>query len=324
MPLLYHNGSSVTWYVCDIDLMHEIGAMLYFPTPTQMRIDVSRTDVYDTRQPGSRFSLNNFVYDRPRLPIGYWIIDLPNGSPLVNASMRIELWDAQVTGIVNTVTTSIQFRLLALSTSDAFVLEINTISGTPPKDGMFHPLIAASTWAKQEPKYAYNNLAVVTIVNQVIRWEQKLLGGGSFSTAYRIIDSTGSIPQQRIIWSISPVVGQRSPDVAMTSVINAMANLDQLYDQHRNWWHNYYPDSLITMTSTRMESFYWLQMYKMASATRENGAPFDLEGPWFVEGTSWPDLHYDLNVQLVYSPVRTHIYLFSCYCDTSGFNVANK
>ena len=29
------------------------------------------------------------------------------------------------------------------------------------------------------------------------------------------------------------------------------------------------------------------------------GRSYDLMGPWFIDGTDWPDLHWDLNVQLV-------------------------
>ena len=38
--------------------------------------------------------------------------------------------------------------------------------------------------------------------------------------------------------------------------------------------------------------------YKLASATRPDRNVYDLMGPWYIEGTNWPDLHWDLNVQL--------------------------
>ncbi len=46
-------------------------------------------------------------------------------------------------------------------------------------------------------------------------------------------------------------------------------------------------------------------MYKIASATRADKTVFDLQGPWFAEGTVWPDVHWDLNIQLAYSPTFT-------------------
>ena len=44
-------------------------------------------------------------------------------------------------------------------------------------------------------------------------------------------------------------------------------------------------------------------MYKLASGTRSDRKVYDLMGPWFIDGTVWPDLHWDLNVQLTYYPL---------------------
>ena len=38
----------------------------------------------------------------------------------------------------------------------------------------------------------------------------------------------------------------------------------------------------------------------MASAARAGRTVHDLQGVWFVPGTSWPDLHWDLNLQYTY------------------------
>jgi len=50
-----------------------------------------------------------------------------------------------------------------------------------------------------------------------------------------------------------------------------------------------------------MESFYWIQMYKMGSASRQNGPLIDLMGPWF-RTTRWPAVWWNLNIQLTYWP----------------------
>jgi alpha-L-fucosidase 2 len=53
-----------------------------------------------------------------------------------------------------------------------------------------------------------------------------------------------------------------------------------------------------------MESFYWIQMYKLASATRADRPAIDLMGPWFRR-TPWPHIWWNLNLQLTYWPVYT-------------------
>ena len=69
--------------------------------------------------------------------------------------------------------------------------------------------------------------------------------------------------------------------------------------QHRAWWHAYYPASYAGFEDSRLESFYWIQLYKLASATHPNRPVIDLLGPWF-KPTSWPLLWMNLNVQLSY------------------------
>ena len=55
-----------------------------------------------------------------------------------------------------------------------------------------------------------------------------------------------------------------------------------LFSQHQQWWHAYYPASFVTLADTRLESFYWINMYKLASGTRGDRVVYDLMGPWFV------------------------------------------
>lgn len=68
---------------------------------------------------------------------------------------------------------------------------------------------------------------------------------------------------------------------------------------HQQWWHNYYPQSFLTINDAEKEAFYWIQMYKLASAMRGNGPILDLMGPWYHK-TFWPMVWGDLNVQLIY------------------------
>jgi hypothetical protein len=53
-----------------------------------------------------------------------------------------------------------------------------------------------------------------------------------------------------------------------------------------------------------MESFYWIQLYKLASATRADRPAIDLNGPWYND-TPWPRIWWNLNIQLTYYPVYT-------------------
>lgn len=74
--------------------------------------------------------------------------------------------------------------------------------------------------------------------------------------------------------------------------------------RHRRWWHDYYPKSFVSVPDKRLENFYWAQIYKLASATRADGAIIDNCGPWLTP-TPWPNAWWNLNVQLSYWPVYT-------------------
>ena len=63
--------------------------------------------------------------------------------------------------------------------------------------------------------------------------------------------------------------------------------------------------------------------YKIGSATRSDRDLFDLEGPWYVNGTPWPDTHWDLNLQFLYQVMYTGlsrtISVF-CVCELVHFS----
>src|SRR5437773_10364978 len=48
-----------------------------------------------------------------------------------------------------------------------------------------------------------------------------------------------------------------------------------------------------------MQSFYWIQLYKVASATRRDAPVMATCGPW-LEPTPWPATWWNLNAQLEY------------------------
>jgi hypothetical protein len=53
-----------------------------------------------------------------------------------------------------------------------------------------------------------------------------------------------------------------------------------------------------------MQQFYWIQLFKLASASRPDAPPLDNLGPFF-RVNQWPGLWWNLNVQITYWPVYT-------------------
>jgi hypothetical protein len=85
-----------------------------------------------------------------------------------------------------------------------------------------------------------------------------------------------------IYMSTSSVLERGSGSAAALAAVRAAAaaGLSELTTLHRAWWHAYYPSGgFVTLADPKVESFYWVQMYKIASATRADRELYDLMGP---------------------------------------------
>uniref|UniRef100_UPI0035661949 glycosyl hydrolase family 95 catalytic domain-containing protein n=1 Tax=Pontiella sp. TaxID=2837462 RepID=UPI0035661949 len=90
-------------------------------------------------------------------------------------------------------------------------------------------------------------------------------------------------------------------DLAVAAVRSAAAADQAAWVQaHRDWWHAYYPQSFVSTGDGYWDSFYWIQQYKMACATRDNGWIMDNQGPW-LQPTAWNATWWNLNIQLSHS-----------------------
>ena len=86
------------------------------------------------------------------------------------------------------------------------------------------------------------------------------------------------------------------------AAVRAAAKADQTawVQAHRDWWHAYYPASFVSTGDAYWDSFYWIQQYKLACATRDKGWIIDNQGPW-LQPTAWNAIWWNLNVQLSHS-----------------------
>lgn len=76
--------------------------------------------------------------------------------------------------------------------------------------------------------------------------------------------------------------------------------------QHKNWWLNYWKQSLVKLPDAQLEKQYFLEMYKFGAASRKGSPPITLQAVWTADNGKLPpwkgDLHNDLNTQLSYWP----------------------
>lgn len=72
---------------------------------------------------------------------------------------------------------------------------------------------------------------------------------------------------------------------------------------HRNWWHDFYSASFVSLPDGMVENFYWAQMYKMGSAMREDGMGIIHGEPYAVYG-EWPNRLWNFQVHSIYTPIN--------------------
>ncbi len=109
-----------------------------------------------------------------------------------------------------------------------------------------------------------------------------------------------------LVVSIATSVADSSAREQAAAAVTRALSLgpDRLRRSHRAFWNAYYPQSFLSVPDTQLESFYWIQMYKLASATRADRPAIDTLGPWY-RSTPWPGIWWNLNIQLSYWPVYT-------------------
>jgi hypothetical protein len=283
-----------------------LGAILFKDDqlPNTLRFEIGRTDVYDHRTPEPS------AYETSRLPIGQLLLT-PVGE-IIKTSLRTDLWNAEIRGELITTAGTITFRCFVPSAEELIVVDMKTTGQEKAARFSLRPQLAQS--ARYIAKRAMNlemnvvykqNPPVLTEkINGVEVFTQNLLMGDDYATAW--LDKKNGDGTRTVFVTVANRWGKyRKP--ASGSAIDAVATIKAaekkplaiMEKEHRNWWHHYYPASFASFPDARLESFYWIQLYKLASATHPNRPVIDLLGPWF-KPTSWPLVWMNLNVQLTY------------------------
>ena len=92
------------------------------------------------------------------------------------------------------------------------------------------------------------------------------------------------------------------PAQAVAAAVNgaAAAGVAALYAQHAAWWAAYWPLSFVSLPVTRLEGYYYAEMYRFTSSDRVG--LHGLMGSFGPSGmfNLWPDDVWDMNEQVMY------------------------
>lgn len=266
-----------------------LGATIYSEGANALQWDVGRSDVADR---GGRIAIGRFAL----VPAGA----TPSGT------MRLDLWNAEARGTLRTTQSQIEWRSFTHTAQPVTVIELTERPGSAPAEILFHhlPSLPAREEFRKEPIPEDQQNPPASFGQTVaIHWcLQPFSAGGGYAVAWgeRVL-----APNHReLVFTVDyAATGNVATAKAVADIEASLkANLDDTVATHRAWWHDYYPQSFLSIPDTRMESFYWIQMYKLASGTRADRPALDLMGPWFRR-TPWPKIWWNLNIQLTYWPV---------------------
>ena len=273
-----------------------LGVMVYSEDENAIRFDLGRTDVVDHRE-----GINPSI-GRARMPIGKFILRFKTKIQKIN--LRLDLWNATLKGNITTTTGILNFEAFVATSKDVILVRTNFTGKAPLYQWDWIPEKPISPFLTlgrdSASKYPQNPTYITAVANNVNFHVQPLLAGGSYTTAWKKLGATNS---QTLLITVANTYPQNtSKQIAQTTLTSIKPqDLTALAESHKNYWHQFYKKSFISIPDGRLESFWWVQQYKMASATRVGAYPIDLMGPWY-KISPWPKYWWNLNIQLAYYP----------------------
>ena len=319
----------------------QLGMMIYATLKdNRMDFHLGRQDVTDHRKaPDRKTSMGvpgaSVMWDYPRLDIGR--LALHPAGKIKDGTVRIDLWNAEITGTIFTDLGKLDFR--ALTPRDRMVQIIQVASTEVHPDGTsarwqwkFLPGNPASPRAQVFPQqakdaaYETNPNPLIGELDGIPACTQPLKAGGDFATAWLEKREEGSRVSTLYVSTANeiPASGKSATEAAHQVRMASQTPMAGHVGDHRKWWHGFYRKSFLSVPDSRLQSFYWIQLYKLASASREGGPAVDLFGPWF-RVSQWPGIWWNLNIQLTYWPVyaSNHLELGTNYLDVVDAHFAS-
>jgi hypothetical protein len=302
-----------------------LGVNMYRQSERSIRFDIGRSDVTDQRPhyPDSIFAEQ--LVSRPRLPIGKMLLHT-TGS-ILSTSIFLDIYNAEVRGTINTTAGSFAVYFLVPSGEEVIHIETSALSGSEKPtfewvgEKAISPRISSNSNKSEKIDYKENPPFILMDTLGFSVCYQPLLFNGEYATVFKKKNVDG---KQTIDLSIG--YSETKKNVAIQEAIGRLnkfssQNFSTVIAFHKKWWNDFFQQSFISIPDKNIESYYWLQLYKLGSATRENKSMIDLMGPWFYSGTGWPGIWWNLNTQLTYSSMFT-----SNHSELSKplFNLLNK
>ncbi len=145
----------------------------------------------------------------------------------------------------------------------------------------------------------------ITRSDSSLTYDQNGWGGFRYQVSVRwkkgvnMTQGCWSISSEFPGWGDKPAAGQITSEASVSG-------FDEEYTKHAAWWKEYWSASGINIPDTLLNRQWYLEMYKLGSATGNGAPPISLQAVWSADNGKLPpwkgDFHHDLNTQLSYWP----------------------
>ncbi|WJV50432.1 glycosyl hydrolase family 95 catalytic domain-containing protein [Streptomyces flavofungini] len=230
-----------------------------------------------------------------RLGVGYLTLTL--AGTITGVDWRLDLDNAELTGTITTARGSVRFTALILSQEDVLLVSSEPSAGEETAAWGFTALPSHTTRTTRVPPDYTANPDPTTAPGIV---EQPLRAGGGYTTAWREVRSgTKRLLAATIAYGHPRSTGREEAERTVARALDGSPAA--AIARHRDWWHAFYRRSFVSVPDKKVQRFYWIQLYKLACATRSHGPVTPVFGPWFPEtGNNWTSIWWNTNVQVTY------------------------
>lgn len=288
-----------------------IGSMIWIDG-NGIRLQVFRSDVHDHFDHTYGWT----AYSRPRYQIGYFLIKAKG--EIIDCDLRQDIYNAELRGSINTSLGNFKIHHLTHRHDSVIYTEIETSGREELSPWKWYPFEAKSSRGGNAGDMRYgqayapykkyeNPKHKIKKHKDIYAGVQDLLSGGNYATAWK------EKKVKRNICALLISIGNSYPEkTSVDDAINTLRKAQRKIDkdmlkwinEHRSWWHNYYPESFVTFPDSIGQTFYWDNIYHLACCTRKDAQYIDTPGMW-NSGGPWPYSTHDFNTQTAHFPVYT-------------------
>lgn len=291
-----------TWYEAPFLGNGEQGTLMYKLDNRTVRWDVGCSAAHDHRSidDDDLSEKNVSVLNRGRHFIGHLRVELP--ADLTGGVCRLSLWDAEAAGTFSSSGGTIHWSTLVHAEEPVMRLEMTATGDMSGAEFVYvaeEARCPRAVRAGTEREPANPSPVLSTLSDGVQTAVHNLYAGGQTAVAW-FQQQEGDT--KRLWLSVQHRYPETDAVDQAVAAVRAAAAADQTewVQTHRDWWHDYYPASFVSIGSSYWDAFYWIQQYKLACATRDNGWIIDNQGPW-LQPTAWNAIWWNLNAQLSHS-----------------------